>query len=236
MKRKLSGILVAAMALALIVGTSTRADAAFFAAVCNDLACTGGDDIIVQDNMAGDTIPTAGAINFSVAAFGYSLLVNTSQSKPVIGSAASPQLDLTFTATNTAPAGNIFLFASDTDFSGAHSFSLTLGGTNSGGSGSVTGRAWGGTNNNNFPANFSAANLLGTIGPLSGTPFSGSASGSLIPTVTPYALTIGVQINRPTAGTTTGDLNLSVPEPATMALFGLGLFGFGAASRRRKRQ
>ena len=82
MKKTFSGILVAALAFAGVVGTSTKADAAFIAAICQDLTCSSGP-IIVTDNGAGDTIPGTGAINFSMAAFGYSLVVNTSQSKPV---------------------------------------------------------------------------------------------------------------------------------------------------------
>jgi hypothetical protein len=205
------------------------------AAICNDLACAGGNDIIVQDNSALDTIPATGAINFTVLNFsGYSLTVNTSQSKPVIGSATVPQLDLTYTATAAAAGGGtIFLFASDTDFLTGGPFLLTIGGTNSGGSGTVTGRAWGGTTNTALQ--FSGANLFDTVGPLSGAAYSGSANGTLVPTVNPFSLTIGAAITRSTAGTTTGDLNLSaVPEPSTWAMLILGFAGIGFMTYRRK--
>ena len=104
-------------------------------------------------------------ISYNTSAFGYSFLVNTSQSKPAIGSASAPQLDLNYTATRTTTCTtgcDVFLYASDTDFVGAHGFLLTIGGTDSA-TGTVTGRAWGGTNNTALA--FSGANLLGTLGP-----------------------------------------------------------------------
>ena len=114
---------------------------------------------------------------------------------------------------------------------------LTLGGTNSGGSGSRQGRAWGGTSNTAFQ--FSGANLLSSLGPLHGPSFSASASNVFAPAVNPYSLTIGTTVSRATAGTSTGDLNLQVsaiPEPSTWAsiLMGAALVGFVARRRRRR--
>jgi hypothetical protein len=216
-----------------------------FAAICNDLACGGGDDILVQDNSSLDTNATLGAIVLSTSAFGYTVLVNTSQSKPVIGAAGDPELDLTFTATTADDVSrSVFLYTSDTDFTGTQSFTVGLGGTHTNGSGTVTGRAWGGTNNTAL--SFSGANLLGTVGPFTAAAYAGTTTGSLIPTVTPYSLTIGVAINRSLAGSTTGDLSFSstqsgggsgagqsVPEPMTLLLFGTGLAWAGARARRR---
>src|SRR5678815_3882653 len=92
--------LSAVAVLACAMGVSAPANAVFVARICNDLQCAGGDDLIVQDNGAGDSFAGAGAINFTAAAFGYTFLVNTSQSKPMLGSATDPQLDLNFTATS----------------------------------------------------------------------------------------------------------------------------------------
>jgi hypothetical protein len=238
MKKTLQRFASAAAVCAVTLFVSAPAHAVFVARICNDLQCLGGDDFIIQDNTAGDTIAATGAISFATSAFGYSLLVNTAQSKPMVGSAGTPQLDLTFAATSTAAAGNVFLYVSDTNFTlGNGSFVLTLGGTNSGGDGSVQGRAWGGTSNTEFQ--FSGANLLASIGPLTTAAFSGSATGPFAAASNPYSLTIGTTISRTTAGTSTGDLNLQispVPEPSTWALMLIGpaLVGFVAQRRRRK--
>src|SRR5256885_10324881 len=93
MRKTIWRMFIAPGAMLCMMGLSTRADAAMITAICNDLACSGGDDFLVQDNAAADTVLVNGAISFSTAAFGYTLLVNTSQSKPLLGSATAPQLE-----------------------------------------------------------------------------------------------------------------------------------------------
>jgi len=226
----------AVAALACAIGVSAPAHAQFIATICNDLQCTGGDDFSITDNAAGDTVAATGAISFSTAAFGYTFLVNTSQSKPMIGSAAAPQLDLSFAATSSGAVGNVFLYASDTGFTLASgSALLTLGGTNSGASGTLTGRAWGGTSN--APLQFSGANLINSLVGVSGPTFIGSVTSTLASVVNPYSLTIGMQITRASAGTSSGNLNLQVsaiPESSTWALLLSGAVLVGFVTRRRR--
>jgi len=227
-------LFIAAGTFACALVASAPAHAILVATICNDVQCQGGDDVIVQDNSVGDNIGMVGAINFSTSAYGYTLVVNTSQSKPVVGSANAPQLDLTFAATSAGAVGNVFLYVSDTDFITSGAFNFTIGGTNSGVDGSVTGRAWGGSSNTAMQ--FSGANLISALGPFTTGAYSGSAIGSFNAVANPYSLTIGTQISRTAAGTSTGDLNLQVsaiPEPSTWALMLTGPLLIGFVARRR---
>jgi hypothetical protein len=219
MRRKLSVFAIAMLTVAVVLGASSRADAAFIAYICDDAACTGGGDVIVQDNQLGDSIAAPGAISFSGTVGGLTLVVNTSFSKPLIGSTTSPELDITYSAIGS---GTAYLYASDTDFTGdGGTVTATVGGT---GPGTITTTLYGGNSN----ANLDRSNQI-----LSFTGF-GTATGQLSPTADPYSLTLGVRVSQSGIGTiSTGDANIAVPEPASVLMLGLGLLGSAGAIRRR---
>lgn len=214
--------LLYSIALAGTLAVPMVSNAAMIAYICDDFSCTGANDTIVADNGVGDASATAGLIIASTSAYGYTVLVNTSQSKPLIGSAAAPELDITYSVTGnagTGVTGSVFLWLFDDGFTGpGGSFTLANGGTTSGGE-TISARAY----------LAPAQQFLSLSG-------FGSTTGPLATLSSPYGLYLLVEVNRANAGrgTTTGDANLKVPEPSTVLLGGVALLALGMASRRRR--
>jgi PEP-CTERM motif len=223
MNRPIRYALGTAGMLAFALAASGPASASFVAEICDLANCSG--------NVVTGIDPSAtGVISLSAAFNGYTTIFNIAQSKPSIGSATAPQMDLSYIVTSGAGAsGSIFLYASDTDFMGGNGISTNIGGSNSAG-GTVTAKVWGG----NSDVALDLTHLIGTLGPLTGTNFSTGATDPFSP-ISKYSLTLGVIVARTAAGTSSGDFNVSaIPEPSTWAMMVLGFAGIGFMAYRRK--
>ena len=241
MRRYVPYLLTGVITLAFVAGSTVRSEAAMVAYICSDAACSLGSDIIVADNAAGDNLSGVnGAIQLTTTNFnGWEIVSNTYESKPALGSAALPQLDISYSVTNIAgtSAGTIFLFVSDTGFTGNVDITEHIGGTSTVGNYQLLAAGFGGTSNTNLDL----SNELCGLGGFTGAAYSQSCNGGSVPLVNPYSLTLGLLIRPFNAdlplggGAVTGDLNLTsraVTEPATLLMLGTGLIG--AAIRRRR--
>src|SRR5262245_10701015 len=203
----------------------------------------GTTTVTVDDNGAGDvTNTTLGVITFAgtLGNTAITVTVDTGTTKPALGSAGAPEMDITYNLTTTGPV-NLSIRLTDNKFVGpTNSFALNLDGNNNRATSTVTVGAW----FDNGNTNFLQTTQLFLSGAIPGTDQDFNQSTNTATAGALYSLTMGVDISHPAGSNcaptgsciSTGDLYLvggKIPEPSTMLLFGAGLVGLGIWGRKR---
>jgi len=150
-------------------------------------------------------------------------------SSPLIGDEYVDKIDL-FSANVSGGEGTIYIRLTGTDFDrgllAQSRYTTAFGGTTDG---SVSFQSYADATNTEFGQGI----LLSDSGDISTSAFSGQDSGS-ISLSGPYSLSIYAAITHDAGfNMSSFDYIVTVPEPGTLALLGIGLFGLGLAKRRK---
>lgn len=178
----------------------------------------------------GDGVLSTGLVDVG----SFDVTFSIAMSKPLIGSAGSPEIHYTYSTTKIGPADTLFVEITDTDFGPVTPYALQnqIGGVLGGSITSVTQvSGWDDSNTEFSLASGSSAPMVFTSSPYSGANSFGPAGAS------PYSLTATVSIaGGDGTGTSSGDgLITGVPAPAGLVLLACGLPCLAAGYLRRKK-
>src|SRR5579872_428798 len=186
------------------------------------------DTVTIMDNGAGDSSSQAGIVKFNGVLGVWNINVSIGETKPAIGNAAFPQLDISSLNVSTG-AGTLVITFSETGF----------GPTSGVGTSSIHGLQDNGSVSLVTKQNSTTLTSLGTY---SSTVVSGSASAAV--NGTSYGLTEQLTIVHHSAGVTLVDANFTVPigsgptpsvpdSGTTLGLLGCSLTALALFARSR---
>jgi hypothetical protein len=179
--------------------------------------------LTVTDNQAGDMNSDLGVVVVMTQFADWTVNVTTGISKPILGSADAPHIDLSSVHVTSNSTGSLSIRVRDTDFTSVNGalspagFETLIGGTTGG---TVTVSTYVDGSNSGFELDPTGTSMLvSSLGPFAGGAFSGTTTGYVPETgslPSPFSATIEVNIAHTTAWTSTSfDAEfVGLPEPS----------------------
>lgn len=197
---------------------------------------SGATVVTVTDNLAGDLSAEAGAVTYVGPIGEFTTTVTAGLTKPALGTDTRGEMHLTHLDLSSAVGGTITVEFTETGFisaSGVEGFLAEIGGVmNTAPGTSLTYQVF--VDGANVAFSNATTVYANTFLPAGGLgAFSASASNALSGLGSPFSMTLVATVTHGGAGATSFDATARVPEPATVALLGMGLLGFAVSRRRR---